>query len=239
MARIVVYDSPEALLSAFIDSEEQALLDQVQGDVFPLVHYSIKKLLPKAHRYLSREDVVRCYCHWLRVTTSIPLLPDGEFPCLIEAYERFLTLDEYVSEYERSYYLFCFGYGRDVSLTSGKTTNMAQVKDYRKVMEHPFKYTSLPGQRAKVQGFKQFTPYAERIYEILPFCRNDMLAYWGLLLIVLLSPSTQNRMLDDFFNGKWVLGADEYSRLQQTVEAILPFCESDEHRFADLLSRLA
>ncbi|MCD5966464.1 hypothetical protein [Stenotrophomonas maltophilia] len=227
------------LLVAFVDSEEAALAEERQGDLYPSYHYPLGALAPKAGRHLSEEMLQRFYFHWLRVGNwKVAGLPERDFPTLVAAYLELTKLPvSYVTRPpSRSLeHLFCFGFNEHGELPSGTISNAADLKQRARLVEHCRKYQSFHAQREKVDRFLPYRSFARPILETARFLQHDIngvgrMLYWGMALIALLDEDTRIEMTNDVIAKNWPEGRERghvLSLLHHTAEATRPHCAAD------------
>jgi len=238
------------LLVAFVDSEEAALAEERQGDLYPSCHYPLGALAPKAGRGLSGEMLQRFYFHWLRVGDwKVAGLPERDFPTLVAAYLELtkLPVGYYTRQASRSLeHLFCFGFNEHGELPSGTVANAADLKQRTRLVEHCRKYQSFHAQREKVEKFLPFRSSAPIILEAGRSLQHDIkemgpILYWGMALIAQLNEDTRIQMAHDLMVRKWSGDGDRshaLSVLYLTAEAARPHC-AENSEYVALCENLA
>ncbi len=238
------------LLVAFVDSEEAALAEEHQGDIYPSYHYQLGALAPKAGRHLSGEMLQRFYFHWLRVGDwKVAGLPERDFPTLVAAYLELTKLPVGYDTRPPSRtleHLFCFGFNEHGELPSGTVANAADLKQRARLVEHCRKYQSFQTQREKVEKFLPFRSSAPIILEASRFLQHDIggvgsILYWGMALIVQLNEDTRIQMAHDLMLRNSPGDEDQnhvLSVLYLTAEAARPFC-AENNEYAALCEHLA
>lgn len=188
------------LLVAFVDSEDAALAEERQGDIYPAYHYQLGVLAPKAGRHLSGEMLQRFYFHWLRVGDwKVAGLPERDFPTLVTAYLELTKLPVGYDTRQPSRsleHLFCFGFNEHGELPSGTVANAADLKWRTRLVEHCRKYQSYYAQREKVEKFLPYRSLAPQVHEAIQRVQHDAeqldsILYWGMILVTLLDTRTR------------------------------------------------
>lgn len=238
------------LLHAFIASEDVGFAEERQGDLYPMRHYDLAALAPRASRGLAPDMLQRFYFHWLRVGDwSVASLPGKDLPSLVAAYRQ-LTLVPV--SYDRRQqrlgleHLFCFGFDEAGALPSAVVATASDLKHRARLIRQCNKYQSFHAQREKVEKFLPYRPHAQTILEALRHLghdpdRADSVLYWGMILIALLEESTRLTMLRDLIDGEWPKISDRehmLSVLHYTAEAARPHCLEDGE-YSLLCARLA
>ncbi|RTQ89064.1 MULTISPECIES: hypothetical protein [Stenotrophomonas] len=188
------------LLIAFVDSEEVALAEERQGDIYPGYHYQLKALAPKAGRHLAGDMLQRFYFHWLRVGDwKVAGLPEKDLPALSAAYRELTQLPVgYYSRLPRLglEHLFCFGFDENGELPSGTLGNAGELKQRARLVEHCRKYQSYYAQRDKAEKFLPYRSLAPQVLEAIQHVQHDAeqldsILYWGMILVTLLDTRTR------------------------------------------------
>lgn len=224
------------LLVAFIESEDDAIAEQRQGELYPQRHYELAALAPKAGRGLAGHELQRFYSHWLRVGDwKVAGLPEKDLRVLVAAYRNLtkLPIDYYTRRSSLSLeHLFCFGFNEHVELPSGAVTSAAELKQRARLVEHCKKYQSFHAQREKVEKFLPYRSFAPTILETSRFLQHDIegmgpTLYWGMALIAQLNEETRIQMANDLMSRTWPGDRNRdhaLSVLYKTTEAARPHC---------------
>lgn len=203
------------LIRAFIQDEEQAYIDDVQGHFYPSNHHHINPQLKKLPAGLSAEEITSLYYHLLRLGQIIDPGKEQYFPLLQEAYKRlYAIIDE---RYPRNVF------HRLEAVFLEDVPDYATYLRYRAVILQCNKYSNLPGMRGKPD---KFMPYAQDeqiinrvIYSLqrIGFKHNGPLVsnftFWGFIFMLLLTKNVQivkdfiNTDLPDKRNYVWILGS--------------------------------
>lgn len=251
----VVHLSVKEMLLAFIEDEDYAIATGKQGYLWPSHHGLIASSILKAGWHLSEDQRTQAYFHYLRLNKLPPALPQGEFSHLVTAYRKIIPILDSSSAYlaRRHILLFCFGFDERGSLPDGATTNPEQLKDFTKFIVQCQKYTSLPGQRAKVKNFTAFAHHSERLYQTLKHLgyRYDRrygdtiwsidLVFWGMVLTILLNEKRGTDLLHDFLRGDYKISFRDKNLplLHMTAQAVLTAKTVPNPLYQDLVDQLA
>jgi hypothetical protein len=244
------------LLSTFIADEDDALRTGRQGQFWPMKHYLVTAALSKAEHHLEPADRQQACCHYMRLSGLIPTTSDAEFPHLVTAYRKLLpmldTRDAGLTR--RHLLLFCFGFDENGALPDGVTSSGKELRNYLKLTAHCLKYSHLPGQRAKVQSFRSYAHFGERIYQTLKhlgyYCQRQYgpdnatttdLLFWGMVLVVLLHEGRRADLVHDFLHGAHSVPRrdDHLATLNKTVQSVLSEGSIEDARFRALTEQLA
>lgn len=243
------------LLSTFIADEDEALGTGRQGQFWPTKHYLVTEALSKAEHHLEPADRQQAYCHYMRLSGLIPTTSDAEFPHLVAAYRKLLPLLDTrdAGLTRRHLLLFCFGFDENGALPDGVTSRGKDLRSYLKLTAHCLKYSHLPGQRAKVQSFRSYAHFGERIYQTLKhlgyYCQRQYgpdnatttdLLFWGMVLVVLLHEGRRADLVDDFLHGAHAIPhRDKHlATLNKTLQSVLSEGSIEDARFRDLAEQL-
>ncbi len=238
------------LLVAFIESEDEAIAEQRQGELYPQHHYELAALAPKAGRGLAGHELQRFYFHWLRVGDwKVAGLPERDFPALVAAYLELTKLPVGYDTRQPSRsleHLFCFGFNEHGELPSGTVANAADLKQRTRLVEHCRKYQSFHAQREKAEKFLPFRSSAPIFLEASRFLQHDIkgmgpILYWGMALIAQLNEDTRIQMAHDLMVRNWSGEGDRnhaLSVLYLTAEAARPHC-AETSEYAALCEHLA
>lgn len=238
------------LLHAFIASEDAGFAEERQGDLYPMRHYDLAALAPRASRSLTPEMLQRFYFHWLRVGNwSVASLPEKDLPSLVAAYRQLTCVPVSYDRRKQQLgleQLFCFGFDEAGALPSAVVATASDLKQRARLIGRCNKYQSFHAQRQKAEKFLPYRPQAQAILEALRHLghdpgRSNRRLYWGMILIGLLEESTRLHMLRDLLDGEWPMISDRehmLSVLHYTAEAARPHCrENGEYNL--LCARLA
>jgi hypothetical protein len=227
------------LLHAFIASEDAGFAEERQGDLYPMRHYDLAALAPRAGRGLAPDMLQRFYFHWLRVGDwSVASLPGKDLPSLVAAYRQLTGVPV---SYDRRRqrlgleHLFCFGFDEAGALPSAMVITASNLKQRVRLIGQCNKYQSFHAQREKAERFLPYRPQAEAILEALRHLghdpdRADSVLYWGMILIALLDQTTRLPMLRDLLDGEWPMISNRehmLSVLHHTAVAARPHCAED------------
>ncbi|WP_369349691.1 hypothetical protein [Stenotrophomonas sp. JAG2] len=227
------------LLHAFIASEDAGFAEERQGDLYPMRHYDLSALAPRAGRGLAPDMLQRFHFHWLRVGDwSVASLPEKDLPSLIAAYRQLTCVPVSYDRRQRQLgleQLFCFGFDEAGALPSAMVATASDLKQRARLIGQCNKYQSFHAQREKAEKFLPYRPQAQTVLEALrhlghdPLRSNNVL-YWGMALIALLNEGTRIPMLQDLLEVEWPMITDRehmLSVLHHTAGAARPHCTED------------
>ncbi|WP_439495121.1 hypothetical protein [Bosea sp. (in: a-proteobacteria)] len=185
---------------------------------------------------------------------ALTAVPQAEFATLQQAYRRLLPPKQSQPAVlaKPLPLLWIFGFDENGSVAGGPTANAAELKQRLKLLNYVCKFSHLPGQRAKAKNFAAFTGEGERLLATLRHLnyRHDKrddgywvteLGFWGMVLIVLLTPGARVALLRDFLDGGLNLPRQDehHSILLGHAEAALPLAQPAEPEFIALIDRLS
>ncbi|HEY8382269.1 MAG TPA: hypothetical protein VIL09_08980 [Microvirga sp.] len=245
-----------ALLADFIAEEDAALETGLQGQLWPGKHYLITAALPKADTWLAPADREKLYFHSMRLSGTIPVVSDSELPHLVAAYRTLIPLLDTSRSHlaRRHQLLFTFGFDEAGAIPDGVTTSTSRLKEFTKLTAYCLKFTNLPAQRTKLQGFRPYAPLGERAYQTLKhlgyrherryglesYGTTDLL-FWGMVLVVLLHEGRRADLIHDFLSDEHLVPQrDQYlPLLHASVETVVSVDCPVDPRFLDLAGQLA
>ncbi|WP_226549573.1 hypothetical protein [Celeribacter naphthalenivorans] len=199
---------PATLARAFIADEGT----DTKPKFWTMNHHHIVPIAAKLARDLEPEERITFYRHYLRRANIAPAVPQGEIPLLIEGYKQLLP-DMTGPEpliFPRLVGLYLFGFDATGALPSSGLDTAKELKARLKTLTQCHRYTSLPGQRAKLERFRPFIPEAPRLLAVLrhteylglsapegeTFNMVD-LTFWAMMLTVALAPETRTGLCHD------------------------------------------
>ena len=157
------FNDKTILLESFIESEDVALKYQIQGQLYPMIHYRIDKLLKSSFKGVSEDKIIHFFFHCIRLG-KLFLPKEKLFPlykkALIEALylineENYLV---YNLKKEALYLLFGFKKGDETDkILNTPYANYSSMLSYIKLCDN---YTSYPNMRKKRTRFLPFTENA-------------------------------------------------------------------------------
>lgn len=183
---------------------------------------------------------------------TLAAVPQAEFAALQQAYRRLLTLDRPAVLARPLPLLWLFGFDERGPVTGGPTADASELKQRLKLLAYVGKFTNLPGQRAKARNFTAFTSQGERLLATLRHLgyrheqREDdywftQLSFWGMVMVVLLTPGARVELLRDFVDSDLKLPrlGEHHAILLGHAKAALPLAEPAEPDFIALIERLS
>ncbi len=161
-----IYTNPKLLAKAFIESEDLALKYQFQGQLYPLVHYRIDKILKSSFKGFTEETIIHFFFHCFRLGKAWRPKP-AFYPLYQKAVSEALLLKN-----EANYLVFSHS-KENLYLWFGITKQF----DFNKVLFVPYddycnklafstlanSYTAFPNMRKKKERFREYLENEELV----------------------------------------------------------------------------
>lgn len=244
----------QSILQQFIADEEADLAGRGGGSFWPSNWHRITPLEARAETLLDAAAHERFCLHYLRRTHVPPAMSEAALPRVLDAYRQWLPRAQSGDSGAKPHALvFLFGFDARGALP-GALKDLKTLQARRKLLTHLGNFSHLPGMRAKPKGFQPFLPLAGHILQVLrhtsyrqdyasvdaPYHAFTDLRFWGMVYIVLMTPSLRETLLADLMDGHPDLPRrDEVlGILNEFVQAVLPNCAAEETGFLALAAKL-
>ncbi len=201
---------------------------------------------------VSTTELLRQFITYER--NALAAVPQAEFAALQQAYRSLLPLEKgRPGGLPRSLpLLWLFGFDENGPVAGKPTANAAELNRRLKLLNYLGKFDHLPGQRSKARNLAAFVGEGERLLATLRHSdyrhekRGDdywvtNLGFWGMVMIVLLTPGSRVDLLRDFLDGGLNLPrqSEHHAILLDHAEAALPLAQPAEPEFIALIDRLS